>query len=415
MTLQLRLTVVNFLQFFVWGAWLISLGGYMIGTLGFSGTQVGSVYATMGIGSLVMPGLLGIVADRWVNAERVYGLCHVAGAGLLFWASTVESFPALYSILLLNAMVYMPTIALNNTVAYTLLKGAGLDVVRSFPKIRVWGTIGFIAAMWMVDLGGWTRSHLQLSIGAGAALLLGLYAFTLPPCRPAATKGARNLASAIGLDALVLLRRREMLVFFVFAMALGAALQITNAFGSAFLDDFRTTHPGTFGVEHPNLLLSISQVSETLFVLTIPFFLRRFGIKRVMLISMFAWVFRFALFAVGDPGARLWMLVLSMIVYGMAFDFFNISGSLFVERESASTIRASAQGLFMMVTNGLGAFLGGTVSGRVVDYFTQGGVKDWPSIWLTFAGYALILGLVFPLVFKYRHDTQPAAAPLAAS
>ena len=216
-----------------------------------------------------------------------------------------------------------------------------------------------------------------------------------------------QFGSAIGLDALVLLRHRQMFVFFVFAMALGAALQITNAFGSAFLDDFRTTHPGTFGVEHPNLLLSISQVSETLFVLTIPFFLRRFGIKQVMLISMFAWVFRFGLFAVGDPGARLWMLVLSMIIYGMAFDFFNISGSLFVERESPSTIRASAQGLFMMVTNGLGAFLGGTVSGRVVDYFTQSGVKDWPSIWLTFAGYALLLGLVFPFLFRYRHHPQP--------
>jgi NHS family xanthosine MFS transporter len=416
MSLQLRLTVMNFLQFFVWGSWLISLGGYMIATLGFSGTQVGSVYATMGIGSLVMPGLMGIVADRWVSAERVYALCHLAGAGLLFWASTVEHFPTLYSILLLNAMVYMPTIALNNSVSYTLLSGAGLDVVRSFPAIRVWGTVGFIAAMWLVDLAGWTRSYLQLYIGAGAALALGLYAWTLPRCPPAATlRGARNLWSAIGLDALVLLRRRQMLVFFVFAMALGAALQITNAFGSAFLDDFRTTHPGTFGVEHPNLLLSISQVSETLFVLTIPFFLRRFGIKQVMLISMFAWVFRFGLFAVGDPGVRLWMLVLSMVIYGMAFDFFNISGSLFVERESPSTIRASAQGLFMMVTNGLGAFLGGTVSGRVVDYFTQGGVKDWPSIWLTFAGYALILGLVFPLVFKYRHEPQPAAAPAAAS
>lgn len=416
MSLQLRLIVMNFLQFFVWGSWLISLGGYMIATLGFSGTQVGSVYATMGIGSLVMPGLMGIVADRWVSAERVYGLCHLAGAGLLFWASTVENFPTLYSILLLNAMVYMPTIALNNSVSYTLLTGTGLDVVRSFPMIRVWGTVGFIAAMWLVDLGGWTRSHLQLYIGASAALALGLYAFTLPPCRPAATtRRARNLSSAIGLDALVLLRRREMVVFFVFAMALGAALQITNAFGSAFLDDFRTTHPGTFGVEHPNLLLSISQVSETLFVLTIPFFLRRFGIKQVMLISMFAWVFRFGLFAVGDPGARLWMLVLSMIIYGMAFDFFNISGSLFVERESPSTIRASAQGLFMMVTNGLGAFLGGTVSGRVVDYFTQNGVKDWPSIWLTFAGYALLLGLVFPLAFKYRHDPQPHPAPLATS
>jgi NHS family xanthosine MFS transporter len=410
MSIRIRLTVMNFLQFFIWGAWLISLGGYLIGTLGFTGTEVGSVYATMGLGSLIMPGLMGIIADRWVSAERVYGLCHLAGAGLLFWASSVGNFATLYWILLLNAMVYMPTIALNNTVSYRLLTDAGDDVVKTFPAIRVWGTVGFIAAMWLVDLAGWTRSPLQLYIGAAAALALSVYAFTLPPCRPVASVGGRHWSAAIGLDALVLLRRRQMLVFFIFAMALGAALQITNAFGSAFLDDFRTTYPGTFGVEHPNLLLSISQVSETLFVLTIPFFLKRFGIKQVMLISMFAWVFRFGLFAVGDPGARLWMLVLSMIIYGMAFDFFNISGSLFVDREAPSTIRASAQGLFMMVTNGLGAFLGGTISGLVVDSFTQGGVKDWPSIWLTFAGYALILGLVFPLVFTYRHTPQSHAA-----
>jgi NHS family xanthosine MFS transporter len=208
----------------------------------------------------------------------------------------------------------------------------------------------------------------------------------------------------------VLFRHQKMLVFFIFAILLGAALQITNAFGGAFLEDFTNAYPGTFGVKHPNLLLSISQISETLFVLTIPFFLQRFGIKKVMLMSIYAWVFRFGLFAVGDPGAGLWMLVLSMIIYGMAFDFFNISGSLFVDGESDSNIRASAQGLFMMMTNGLGAFLGGMVSGRVVDYFTASGMKNWRSIWLTFAAYALVLGIVFPLVFKYRHRPEKSFA-----
>jgi NHS family xanthosine MFS transporter len=412
MSIQFRLTVMNFMQFFVWGSWLISLGAYLIVTLGFTGGQVGSIYATMGLGSLFMPGLLGIVADRWVNAERVYGICHLAGAGLLLWASTVKDFDTLYLIMLLNAMVYMPTIALNNTVSYKVLEHVGLDVVRTFPPIRVWGTVGFIAAMWMVDLAGWTKSALQLYISAGAALFLGVYAFTMPECPPARSDGKRSLVSALGLDAFVLFRRQQMLVFFLFAMMLGAALQITNAFGGAFLDDFKTVFPGAFGVEHPNLLLSISQISETLFILTIPFFLQRFGIKKVMLISIFAWVFRFGLFAVGDPGARLWMLVLSMIIYGMAFDFFNISGSLFVDRESESNIRASAQGLFMIMTNGLGAFVGGMASGWVVDHFTANGVKDWPRIWLTFAGYALVLGLVFPLAFKYRHEPEKMGRPL---
>jgi NHS family xanthosine MFS transporter len=395
------------MQFFVWGAWLISLGAYMIVTLGFSGGQVGSIYATMGVASLFMPGLMGIVADRWVNAERLYGILHLIGAGLLLWASTVRDFDTLYLIMLLNAMVYMPTIALNNTVSYKVLEQGGLDVIRKFPPIRVWGTVGFIVAMWMVDFAGWTKSALQLYISAGAAVFLGLYGFTMPKCPPARDMAKKSIVSALGLDAFVLFRRTQMLVFFLFAMMLGAALQITNAFGGAFLADFSGTYPDSFGVQHPNILISISQISETLFILTIPFFLQRFGIKVVMLTSIVAWVFRFGLFAVGDPGAGLWMLVLSMIIYGMAFDFFNISGSLFVDREAESNIRASAQGLFMVMTNGLGAFFGSMAAGMVVDHFTVGGVKDWQSIWFSFAGYALALALVFPFLFRYRH--QPGA------
>jgi NHS family xanthosine MFS transporter len=410
MGISLRLTVMNFLQFFVWGAWLISLGAYMIVTLGFSGGQVGSIYATMGVAALFMPGVMGIVADRWINAERLYGVLHLLGAGLLLWASTVTTYDALYPIMLLNAMVYMPTIALNNAVSYRVLEQNGLSVIQKFPPIRVWGTVGFIVSMWMVDLAGWTKSALQLYVSAGAAVFLGLYGFTMPACPPARDVAKKSMASALGLDAFVLFRRRQMLVFFIFAMMLGAALQITNAFGGAFLADFATTYPDSFGVKHPNILISISQISETLFILTIPFFLQRFGIKIVMLISILAWVFRFGLFAVGDPGAGLWMLVLSMIIYGMAFDFFNISGSLFVDREAESTIRASAQGLFMVMTNGLGAFFGSIAAGMVVDHFTVDGVKDWQSIWLTFAGYALVLGLLFPFLFKYKHDPAAMAA-----
>jgi MFS transporter, NHS family, xanthosine permease len=406
---------MNFLQFFVWGSWLISLGAYMIGALGFTGSQVGSVYATMGIGSILMPGVMGIIADRWVNAERVYGLCHLAGAGLLLWAATIRDFDTLYAVMLLNALVYMPTIALNNAVSYRVLSQSGLNLVQRFPPIRVWGTVGFIAAMWIVDLLGWSRSAHQLYVGAGAALVLGLYAFTLPQCPPSSRTYSRGLISALGLDAFVLLQRLPMVVFFVFAMLLGAALQITNAFGGAFLDDFTRTYPGAFAVTHPNLLLSISQISETLFVLTIPFFLRRFGIKTVMMMSIFAWVFRFGLFAVGDPGPRLWMLVLSMVIYGMAFDFFNISGSLFVEQESAPSIRASAQGLFMIVTNGLGAWLGGVGSGWVVDQFTVQDVRDWRAIWLVFSGYALVLGLVFPFAFRHGHGAEKPASDMRAS
>lgn len=404
MSIKFRLTIMNFLEFFVWGSWLISLGAYMFNVLNFSGVQVTSIYGTMGIASLFMPALLGIVADRWVNVERVLGACHIIGAGLLFWASTVSDFNTLYIIMLFNSMVFMPTIALNNTVSYIILEERKFNIVKDFPPIRVWGTVGFVCAMWMVDLAGWTKSPLQLYISAGAGLFLGLYAFTMPQCPPVKVDTKRSLASSLGLDAFVLFKRKKMIIFFLFAMLLGAALQITNALGGAFLDDFKTTYADSFGVRHPNILLSISQISETLFILTIPFFLQKFGIKRVMLMSIFAWVLRFGLFAIGDPGPGLYLLIISMIVYGMAFDFFNISGSLFVEKEADIKIRASAQGLFMLMTNGIGAFFGTLIAGKVVDYFTIGGVKDWQSIWFSFAGYALVLGIVFPLVFKYKHD-----------
>ena len=406
MNLKQRLIVMNFLQFFIWGAWLISLGGYMIVTLKFTGGQVGSIYATMGIASLFMPALLGIIADRWVNAERVLGISHLVGAGLLFWASTITDYSTMYIVMLLVTMSYMPTIALNNAVSFTVLEKFGFDIIKVFPPIRVWGTVGFIAAMWVVDLFGWTLSPVQLYVSAFCALLLGLYSFSMPHCIPSKTKRDGSLVSTLGLDALVLFKNRKMLVFFIFAMLLGAALQITNTFGEAFLHDFGGLYPESFAVQHPGLLMSVSQISETLFILTIPFFLLRFGIKKVMLMSILAWVLRFGLFGIGNPGPGLSLLVISMIIYGLAFDFFNISGSLFVKKEADSSMVASAQGLFMLMTNGIGAFLGGTLSGIVVDHFTVLGVKNWPSIWFTFAGYALILAIVFPFIFKYKHDPK---------
>lgn len=417
MSLRLRLIIMNFLEFFVWGSWLISLGGYLIGVLKFSGGQVGAVYGTMGIASLFMPALMGIVADRWVNAEKVLGGLHIIGAALLLWASTIQSvdqYPLFYLIMLFNSMAFMPTIAMNNTVSFSILQRNGLEVVKDFPPIRVWGTVGFIVAMWTVDFLNLTKSPAQLYVSAGSGILLGLYAFTLPACPPATGGQQKTWVQALGLDAFILLKQKKMLVFFMFSLLLGAALQITNAFGGAFLDDFKQSYPDSFGVKHPNLLLSISQISETLFILTIPYFLHRFGIKRVMLMSMVAWVFRFGLFGIGNSGDGLHWLVISMVIYGMAFDFFNISGSLFVEKEADSSIRASAQGLFMIMTNGIGAYLGGSISGWVVDYFstvnsvTNEIQRDWPSIWFSFAGYALVLSILFPLLFQYKHQQKPS-------
>jgi len=406
MGIKFRLILMNFLEFFVWGSWLISMGGYMFVTLHFKGTQVGDIYGRMGIASLFAPGVMGFLADRYISAQRLLGLCHLLGAACLIWASSVTDYETLKMIMLFNAIFYMPTIALNNTVSFIVLSNKGFDVVKIFPPIRVWGTIGFIAAMWTVDLAGWTLSPFQLYVSAGSGILLGLYAFTIPDCPPVQTKEKKSLASSIGLDAFVLFKKSRMAIFFIFSMFLGGALQITNAFGLPFLNDFSSKYADTFAVRHPNLLTSVSQISETLFILTIPFFLGKFGIKRVMLMSIFAWVLRFGLFAIGNPGSGFIFLLLSMIVYGMAFDFFNISGALFIEKETPITIRASAQGLFMIMTNGFGAWLGTLGAGWVVDHFTTGGIKDWTSIWFVFSSYALVLGIVFPLVFKYRHVPQ---------
>ncbi|HXD79656.1 MAG TPA: nucleoside permease [Puia sp.] len=410
MAIKFRLVLLNFLEFFVWGAWLISLNDYMFNILHFDGKQVGAVYGTMGLASIFTPALFGIVADRWVNAERVLGISHLFGACVMVWASTLTGFGWLYFAMLLNCCFFMPTIALNNTVSYIILEKRGFNIIRDFPPIRVWGTVGFICAMWVVDICGWKQSHYQLWVSAAAGVILGMYAFTLPGCVPIRTGSRRSLYSSLGLDAFILFRQKKMLIFFIFSMLLGFALQISNTFADGFITDFAKVpqYAGAFAVRHSVMLISISQISETLFILTIPFFLRRFGIKPVILMSIFAWVLRFGLFGIGNPGSGLPFLMLSMIVYGMAFDFFNISGSLFVEREADIKIRASAQGLFMLMTNGIGAWAGTFLGGFVVDHFTSDKIRDWHSIWLTFAGYALVLGIAFPLVFRYRHTAMDA-------
>lgn len=400
---------MNFLEFFVWGSWLTSIGVYLGSTLGFSGSQISLIIATMGISSLFMPALLGIVADRWINAERVLGMCHIVGAILLFLATRFSDFNSLFIIMLLYTMCFMPTLGLTNSIAYNALEKSKLDIIKDFPPIRVWGTIGFICAMWVVDLTGWKINTDQLYLGAIVSLILGLYSFTLPKAPPIKSEGKKSIMSTLGLDAFVLFKQKKMAIFFIFSMLLGAALQVTNAFGQPFLSDFASNpeYQDSFAVQHTGILTSISQISESLFILAIPFFLRRYGIKTVMLMSMLAWFLRFGFFGIGNPGDGFVFLILSMIVYGMAFDFFNVSGSLFVEMETKPNIRSSAQGLFVLMTNGIGTIVGMFGSGLIVDYFTDAsGIKDWPTIWFSFAGYALVLAIVFIFVFKHKHDKE---------
>ncbi|MBM3921079.1 MAG: MFS transporter [Sphingomonadales bacterium] len=405
MDIRFRLTILSFLQFFVWGAWLITIGTYFFGNKLGSNEQFGAIFSTLAISSLVMPAITGIIADRWMNAERLYGILQIAYGVLLWLVPEMKSADDLYWLIMAAMFCYMPTISLSNSISYTLLSKSGHDVIKVFPPIRVWGTIGFIAAMWVTNLTGSKVNAQQFLIAGSVAIGLGLYAFTLPACKPANLKTENsNIYVQLGLNAFRLFAKYRMALFFIFSMFLGAALQLTNMYGDTFLDDFKNNPlygPESFVVKYSTIIMSISQVSETVFILTIPFFLKRFGIKKVMLFAMLAWVLRFGLFALGNPAEGLWMIILSCIIYGMAFDFFNISGSLFIETNTDKGIRSSAQGLFMMMTNGIGAFLGSKISGWAIDrFFMSGNEKNWQGIWLGFAGYALLIAILFLFLFK---------------
>lgn len=404
---------MSFLQFFVWGAWLITIANFWFGTKQWEGTQFGLVFGTMGIASLFMPTVTGIIADRWINAEKLYGVLHILYAFVLFYLPQVQTPTNFIYVMLLAMCFYMPTIALSNSISYTALKNSNdSDVVKDFPPIRVWGTVGFIAAMWVTNLSGNKATAYQFYIAGIAAILLGVYSFTLPTCKPQHEKGKKeSFIQSLGLEAFKLFGTYKMALFFIFSMFLGGALQLTNAYGDVYLSEFAKVpqFADSFVVRYSTIIMSISQVSETLFILAIPFFLKKFGIKQVMLISMFAWVLRFGLFAYGNPTDGLWMIILSCIVYGMAFDFFNISGSLFVETTTDSKIRSSAQGLFMMMTNGFGAILGSYTSGWAIEkFFTHDKIRDWHNIWLSFAVYSLVIAIAFALMFKHKHNPTDA-------
>ena len=410
MNIKFRLTILSFFQFFVWGAWLITIATYFFSNGMGTGIQFGAIFSTLALSSILMPALTGIIADKWINAEKLYGILHILYGVFLFCVPQVHDADTLYYVIFAAMICYMPTISLSNSISYTILKSNGFDVIKVFPPIRVWGTIGFIAAMWITNLTGSKANANQFMIGGAAAIALGLYSFSLPKCPPprAIAQGA-SIAEQLGLSAFRLFAKYKMALFFLFSLFLGAALQLTNMYGDTFLDDFKKVPaygPESFVVKYSTIILSISQGAETVFILTIPFFLRRFGIKKVMLFSMFAWVIRFGLFAYGNPADGLWMIILSCIVYGMAFDFFNISGSLFVDTQVKPEIRASAQGIYMMMTNGIGAYLGSKISGIVIaKYFTRADKSmDWQGIWISFAAYALVVAILFAIFFRHKHD-----------
>ena len=407
MMLKIRLALMNFLEFAVWGAYLTSMGTYLVNH--DMAQHIGIFYAMQGIVSIFMPAIMGIVADRWIPAQRLLGFCHlIAGlfmGAMVYYANTAGgeiAFGTLFTLYSISVAFYMPTLALSNSVAYNALTKAGLDTVKDFPAIRVFGTVGFICTMWLVDLMGFQANEFQFATSGVIGILLFLYTFSPPACPVSSSNEKQSISEALGLKAFALFKQKRMAIFFIFSMLLGVSLQITNGFANPFITSFGSIpeYADTFGVQHANMLISLSQMSETVCILLIPFFMKRFGIKNVMLIAMFAWVLRFGLFGAGNPGSGVWMFILSMIVYGVAFDFFNISGSLFVDKSTDSEIRSSAQGLFMLMTNGIGATIGTLGAQQVVNYYTIDGVTEWQSCWYIFAAYALVVGIAFALIFR---------------
>ena len=414
--MKLRLIVMNFLEYAVWGAYLTSMGRYLA-EHGLA-QHIGWFYSVQGIVSLFMPALMGIVADRWIPAQKLLSLCHaLAGAfmisaGLYGLSAGVDvQFALLFTLYTCSVAFFMPTIALSNSVAYISLGKAGLDTVSDFPPIRVLGTVGFIATMWAVDLLGFQNTPWQFVVSGGLSVVLALYSLSLPECETKKEVQSKSFVEAMGLQAFSLFKEKKMAIFFIFSMLLGVSLQITNGFANPFLGSFENfpEFADTFGVQHSNILISISQICEALCILLIPFVLKRFGIKNVMLMAMLAWVLRFGLFGAGDPGKGVWMFVLSCIVYGFAFDFFNISGSLYVDQQTDPALRSSAQGIFMMMTNGLGATIGTLAAQAIINTFVynpaaaEASALDiwagWRTSWYIFAAYALVVAVLFWICF----------------
>ena len=423
-SIRLRLIVMNFVQWAVWGAYLTSMGQYL-GSVGL-GAKISIFYAMQGIVSMFMPALMGIVADKYIPAQKLLGLCHgiagaaMAGAAAYCMGSETISFGTLFGLYSISVAFYMPTIALSNSVAFKILADNGYDTVKDFPPIRVFGTVGFIASMWFVnfmtngDGVSFQKTYDQFFVSGILGIIMLAYCFTLPNCPCRQEGGAeQTLAQRFGLDAFKLFKNRNMAIFFTFSMLLGMALQITNSYATPFIESFagNPEYADTWGAKNPVALYSISQVAETLGILLIPFAMRLFGIKKVMLIAMFAWVLRFGLFGAGNTGTGLWMLILSMIVYGVAFDFFNISGALYTNMRTSEKIQNSAQGLFMLMTNGIGATVGTLAAGAIMNHYVyNAATPDWSTPWYIFAGYAFVVAVLFIFMFKQPADPNEKVA-----
>ncbi|ORX73492.1 Nucleoside:H+ symporter [Anaeromyces robustus] len=391
------------------------------------GNSIGQFFAVQGIVSLFMPTLIGIIADRWVPTQRLLSLCQLLAAIFMGLAGYMGmkygdnvKFIHIFPFYTLSVAFFMPSMSLGISISYFCLTESGLDPVKNFPPIRVFGTIGFIISMWIVNFTGAKNNYIQLFISAGWGIILANYALTLPNCKVEKKEGEENKKTSIidsfGLRAFTLFKKRNMCIFFIFSFFLGMCLQISNGFATTFLDEFRKSpsYANSFAVKNSVFLSSISQISETLCMFLIPFFLKRFGIKNVLIMAFATWSIRFVLLGLGNPtGFGLVLFILSMIVYGIAFDFYNISGSLYVEESTNDEIRSSAQGVYMMMTSGFGSTIGSHCAQAVINVCTNNKENNfdeymhgWSLSWYIFGGFILVIGILFTMLFKYKHNQE---------
>lgn len=399
-SVQLRLSAMMFLQYFIWGAWFVTLATYLGTALRFDGAQIGLAYGSLAIAAMVTPFFVGLVADRFFATERILVVLHLAGAAVLWFASTLERFELFYPILIAYALLYMPTLALTNSISFHNMK----DPSAEFPRVRVLGAIGWIVAGILVGrILAVEATAIPMRIAAGASLVMGLYCLLLPHTPPPARGKVFKVRDALGLDALSLMKDRSFAVFILGSFLLTIPLQFYYTFTNLFLNEI--------GVQAAAAKMTLGQMSETLFMILLPVFLLRLGVKRILLIGMAAWMLRYVLFAYGDAGSLMWMLYGGIILHGICYDFFFVTGQIYVDKKADVSVRAAAQGFLTFVTLGVGLFIGALVSGQVVDAFTTPGdvvTHDWRSIWLVPAAMAAIVLALFGILFR-----EPKPAPVA--
>ncbi len=408
MSLKIRIALMQFLQFVAWGSWLITMGTYTIHTKHWSASEFGLIMSTGGIAAIFMPTIAGIVADRWINSEKLYGILQIGCAICMLFIPQVDNPNKMFWLMLINMCFYMPTIPLVFSISYSVMENAGMNIIKEYPPLRIFGTLGFAAGMWMTSLSGLETSSWQFYISAFASTCVGLIVFfSMPPSPPQNTSVCQNWISFLGLDCFRLFKSWKMALFFIFSLLLGINMQLSNAYADIYLHSFSTAEYGQSLVsKYPAIIVSFGQFSEMFFVLLVPYFLSRFGIRKIMIISMIAWIGRWLLLGVGNPGDGFWLILLSMFIWGMAFDFFNLSGSLFIETEVDNKIRSSAQALYQVMVVGIGAAIGSVASGWIIEnFYTTNGVIDWHGVMMLFAGYSLIILILFLVFFKKSYKT----------